>query len=334
MSDESSQPLDDLRARLSRILRARPAGPVARHLAHGARDEPAARRGRGLRLAPPAGGANDDDALAEVIDADAHGAAPFDTVRPSSAPRVRPRRLEDYLPGEEVVGQRGRCWLGRWEFDDRALEAGEVLVELDAWTRSGERGPMLLLDLETTGFAGTPLFLAGFVEIGAGDVGAREHGARAAEASEAVVPGATQRSRITQLFARDYSEEAAVVEAIAARLARRPTLVTFNGKSYDLPFLRDRAACHRVALPEPGDHFDLLHAARKRWKSILPNCRLATLEAHMGGGYGRIADVSGAEIPSRYHDAVRRGDPSGLFGVFLHNALDLVTLARLHLALA
>ena len=115
-------------------------------------------------------------------------------------------------------------------------------------------------------------------------------------------------------------------------MARAVTLVTFNGKSYDVPFLKDRAACHKVTLPQPGEHHDLLYAARRRWRGVLPDCRLTTIEAHLGGR-PRVGDVPGAEIPARYHDAVRRGDPSGLAGVFLHNARDLVTLARLYLSL-
>ncbi len=251
------------------------------------------------------------------------------------------RRLESVLPGEELLGERGPCWLGRWELEERPLGAADVALKLAS--RSHPPGGILLLDLETTGFAGTPLFLAGLIEVGGGVTGDRDDDSTSTPAGgasdgsrgdprgdERVGPPAP---RITQLFARDYSEEAAVIEAIASRLARRPTLVTFNGKSYDLPFLRDRAACSRIALPEPGDHVDLLHAARRRWRDVLPDCRLVTVEAHLGGG-PRIGDVPGREIPARYHDAVRRGDPSGLASVFLHNALDLVTLARLYVALA
>jgi hypothetical protein len=223
------------------------------------------------------------------------------------APPAGTRRdLPSLLPGEETVGPRGAFWLGRWDFDERPLVAGDVARGLAA--RAVPDGGLLLLDLETTGFAGTPLFLAGLIAVGGG------------------IP------HLEQLFARDYSEEAAVIEAIAARRARRPPLGTFNGKSYDLPFLRDRAACSRIALPEPAGHVDLLHAARRRWRDVLPDCRLTTVEAHIGGA-ARIGDLPGREIPARYHDAVRRGDPSGLASVFLHNALDLVTLARLYLAL-
>ncbi len=261
---------DSLRERLSKIVRARSVKPVAHHPADASED----------RATPPS-----------------------DPTR-----RTRTRQLSDLLPGEEVLGARGPFWLGRWGFEERPLEAAEVARALAS--RPRPPGGLLLLDLETTGFAGTPLFLAGLIEVrGSGEAGV-----------------------IEQLFARDYSEEGAVIEAIARRLADRPTLVTFNGKSYDLPFLRDRAACTRVALPEPAEHVDLLHAARRRWRDVLPDCRLPTVEAHLGGS-PRIGDVPGREIPARYHDAVRRGDPSGLASVFLHNALDLVTLARLYVAL-
>lgn len=273
---------------------------------------------------------------------------------PRRAFPLGPRRIEDLLPGEEVAVARGACWLGRWEFDERALEAGDVAEGLvraaatiaaraagaasvndvgaartaprDGDLARGAHAPLLFLDLETTGFSGTPLFLAGLVEV---EVGAA---AGSTAPAESAGPAAPRSPRIEQLLARDYSEEAAVIEAIAARLARRPTLVTFNGKSYDLPFLRDRAARHLIPLPEPREHVDLLHAARRRFRGILPDCRLATLEAHMSGA-PRVGDVPGWEIPARYHDAVRRGDPSGLAGVFLHNALDLVTLGRLFVML-
>lgn len=290
----------------------------------------------------------------------------------ASLPRriLAPRLLEDFLPGEEIVGSRGSCWLGRWPLDDRSLGAGsiapavarglamaaEALAIAGAATARDDRthppvaaprddhagppsedgraaqalpatsareGGLLLLDLETTGFAGTPLFLAGFMEVRGADSGP------SARPNTASPPGSRPVS-IEQLFARDYTEEAALLEAIASRLERAALLVTFNGKTFDMPFLRDRAACHHVTLPESPTHLDLLHPARRMYRGILPNCRLQTLEAHLGSAT-RVGDVSGWEIPSRYHDAVRRKDPSGLLGVFLHNARDLITLARLFL---
>ncbi len=58
----------------------------------------------------------------------------------------------------------------------------------------------------------------------------------------------------------------------------------------DVPFLRARAVVHRVHLSLPPRHLDLLHAARRRWREELADCRLQTIERRVcrrrrvGGG--------------------------------------------------
>jgi tetratricopeptide (TPR) repeat protein len=92
---------------------------------------------------------------------------------------------------------------------------------------------------------------------------------------------------------------------------------------------------HRMAMPLEGvPHFDMLHPARRLWRSRLPDsavgdpggCRLSTLERALFG-VTRIGDVSGFEIPSRYFRFLRTGDPRPLEPVLEHNRLDLVSLA-------
>jgi len=75
-------------------------------------------------------------------------------------------------------------------------------------------------------------------------------------------------------------------------------------------------------------HLDLLHAARRRWRHEVPNCRLVTLEWHLCGRQ-RSGDIPGSEIPRVYHEFVRRGYSASMKQVFHHNVLDLVTLAEL-----
>jgi uncharacterized protein YprB with RNaseH-like and TPR domain len=87
-------------------------------------------------------------------------------------------------------------------------------------------------------------------------------------------------------------------------------------------------------LDDPGDrpHLDLLHHARRRWRDVLPDCRLQTLEWRVCGRR-RSGDIPGEEIPEVYHRFVRTGDSRDIVSVFHHNALDLVTLADLAVAL-
>jgi len=162
----------------------------------------------------------------------------------------------------------------------------------------------VFLDLETTGFSSTPLFLAGLMHISGG------------------------RIRVRQFFAKDYSQEKSVLHLVADYLREFHVLVTFNGKSYDLPFLRERCFLHGIELGTNLVHLDLLHPARRRWRNEFPNCRLVTLEWHLCGRR-RVGDVDGAEIPAIYHEFVRRGSSRSMGSVFHHNLLDLVTLAEL-----
>jgi uncharacterized protein YprB with RNaseH-like and TPR domain len=160
----------------------------------------------------------------------------------------------------------------------------------------------MFVDLETCGFAGTPLFLVGVMYLAGDDF------------------------RIEQLLARNYSEETGIVARFRDLLAEHPHLVTFNGKSFDWPFLADRAAFHHVDLPTPRAHCDLLHLARRRFRSALPDCRLQTLERYVCGRL-RTGDIPGSEIPGAYHTFVRTGDARQIRDIVHHNFLDLVTMA-------
>ncbi len=167
-------------------------------------------------------------------------------------------------------------------------------------------GSWLMFDLETLGFLGHPLFLIGVLRPGADP----------------------NRWEVVQLLARDYTEEEAVLRAFATEGEAVRRWVSFNGKSFDLPFLRRRAAFYRLRLPEPEEHRDLLPLARRLYRGVLPNCRLQTLEGAIFGRY-RHRDVGGAEIPAAYHAFVRGDDPEIMSSILRHNRNDLVSLARL-----
>jgi len=167
---------------------------------------------------------------------------------------------------------------------------------------------LLFVDIEATGFIGNLIFLLGVLSI---------------EPEGAI---------LKQVFARDYTEEKALIEFWLRTAGNHPTLVSFNGKSYDLPFIRDRIAFHRMKWEEEPVHIDLLHPARRKWKHELPDCKLTTLEFHVCGRR-RVGDIPSADIPYVYHEFVRTGDPEEILKVFHHNALDVITMAELMLKL-
>jgi len=159
-------------------------------------------------------------------------------------------------------------------------------------------------DLETTGLASTPVFLIGAMSW-EGD-----------------------RLVVKQFFARDYSEEPGVLSLFFDWVAEKRLLVSFNGKSFDLPYTRVRAAANGVPFSIDLPHFDLLHVARRVWKGTLPNHRLQTLERYVCGRV-RQDDIPSWEIPEAYHAYVRTANAAEIVEILRHNMLDLVTLADL-----
>ncbi len=191
----------------------------------------------------------------------------------------------------------------------------------------------LFLDLETCGFAGSMVFLVGLVWHDGGTL------------------------VIDQLFARNYAEERPVLETLWSIVGRSQVLVTFNGKSFDWPMVCDRSTRHHLRRGTPPRephspaqsllaefprlapsqselvHCDLLHHARRRWKRVLPDCRLQTLERYVCRRI-RHDDLPGAQVPAAYHEFVRSGRTDRVGDILRHNALDLLTLVQLAVQLA
>ena len=185
------------------------------------------------------------------------------------------------------------------------------------------RGRLLFVDLETTGLvggAGSYAFLVGCAWFDA-----------------AVF-------RVRQFFLSSFAGERGLLEAVAETAGSAETLVTFNGKSFDMPLMETRFTLHRMETPFAGmPHVDMVHSARRLWRSDderprdavrdsiavasrYADCRLSTLEAVLCG-HRREGDVPGFEIPSRYFHYVRSGNARALEQVMEHNRLDLLALA-------
>jgi len=187
---------------------------------------------------------------------------------------------------------------------------------------SGARveGNLFFVDLETTGLAGgagTYAFLVGCAWF--------EPPSPSASASQ--VSGCL---RVRQFFLSSFAAERAMLEALAEVADAGGTVVTYNGKSFDVPLIETRFAFHRMDTPFAGmPHIDMLHPARRLWRNDedgLASCRLSLLERALCG-HVRDGDVPGMEIPARYFHYVRSGDARPLSAVLEHNRLDLLSLA-------
>jgi len=188
-------------------------------------------------------------------------------------------------------------------------ELGAGLVNGEGGFEAFDAGRALFLDLETTGLAhgmGTLAFLIGTAHF---------HGPRLV---------------LEQWLLREPDDEPAMLADFARRCLEVDYLVTFNGRSFDLPLLRTRFAANRMDDPTTGlvGHLDLLHASRRLLGAGLPNCRLATLEqARLG--VRRVEDAPGSEAPARYNAYLHGDDPAPLVEIVAHNRDDVLSMVTL-----
>ena len=252
---------------------------------------------------PPSGGPHDDDCggrlqaaqdtVADVLDGQWHerDGQRFLVVDRTYVPGYRHGSmvLADGLPPSDGVWPRLSLLAG-------ATSASRTLAPSN----------LLFVDLETTGIAGgagTYAFLVGCGWFAGGTF------------------------RIRQFFLSSFSAERALLEAVAEVAVSAGTIVTYNGKSFDLPLIDTRFSLYRRTSPFSGmPHVDMLHPARRMWRSQDTACRLVSLEESLCG-YVREGDVPGFQIPARYFHYVHAGDPRPLAAVFEHNRLDLLSLA-------
>jgi len=259
-------------------------------------------------------------------------------------------RVADVLGGRVVSNGYGRALIvdRRYESDrfhgtrrvgDCDVADGELLRLLDpglpprdltigACGDDDRHGRTLFVDLETTGLSGGAGTVAFLVGVGWFDLGAFQ---------------------VRQFLLTSYASERALLCAVAECFDAAALLVTYNGKTFDVPVMETRWLFHRMPMPlESVRHFDMLHPARRLWRARVSDsqtqtwpetgnagspstalgagCRLTTLERVLCD-VTRVGDVPGMEIPSRYFRFLRTGDARPLEAVLEHNRLDLISLA-------
>jgi uncharacterized protein YprB with RNaseH-like and TPR domain len=216
-------------------------------------------------------------------------------------------------------------WHGGIRIGDCELETLEPLRLLDpSLVRGGASGfsrkipRTIFIDLETTGLSGGAGTVAFLVGCGYFDLGAFQ---------------------VRQFLLTSFASERALLAAAADFFDGADLIVTYNGKTFDVPMMESRWQFHRMEMPLDGvPHFDMLHPARRLWKKrgiggpdryADPDeggCRLSTLERLLFD-VRRVGDVPGGEIPERFFRFQRSGDAAPLEPVLEHNRIDLVSLA-------
>jgi len=171
----------------------------------------------------------------------------------------------------------------------------------------------LFLDTETSGLAGgtgTIVFLLGMARF---------------SGSELV---------LRQWLLTGFKGEAAMLESARSWLNEAEYLVSFNGKSFDVPLLVGRHRMHRIAEQMASmPHLDLLHPMRAAFAKRWDDCKLQTAERRLLRLH-RDNDLPGAMMPATWTRFVSLGLLDSIPAVLEHNRLDVLSLPACAAALA
>lgn len=175
-------------------------------------------------------------------------------------------------------------------------------------------GNMAIADIETTGLSprSSQVILGGLI-----------------------VPDGEDRLAV-QYFADSPEEEEELLDRYAAMLAEYDVIVTYNGSTFDLPFLKKRMKAHRIDTEglERCYSMDLYRILKKYsgLSEILPDLKQKTVEKYMGAGQARRDRIDGAESVRLYCQYVgSRGAQREelLDRILLHNRDDIVKLSEI-----
>lgn len=163
---------------------------------------------------------------------------------------------------------------------------------------------LLILDTETTGLSGgvgTLAFLIGIAWVEGGQF------------------------HVEQFLMRDVPDEPGMLEAVRERIGRASTLLSYNGKAFDVPLIDSRLVANRQKPLVVRQHLDLLFVSRKLWKRRVGACSLQSIERHLLD-FERENDIPGHLIPHAYFRYIADGIPHLMERVLEHNRQDLLSL--------
>lgn len=167
-----------------------------------------------------------------------------------------------------------------------------------------DKEDFLFFDIETLGLFNRPIILIGIAKFN-GDL-----------------------LSINQYFLKDLAQEPAALNQFTSYVNQRTVFVSYNGKSFDAPYISERLSYYGLHMLRERPHFDMLHFSRRAWRNKYPNCRLVTLEKYIFG-IERHDDVPSALVPEFYETYLRTGNIGPVIPIIEHNRQDLITLTSI-----
>ena len=229
------------------------------------------------------------------------------------APRPTSNQLQPPRIGYLRQTELGEVWVVDWFYEPGQIHGSQEIIRansihslLDFKLESFNPSLATVIDTETTGLAGGTGTYA-FI-IGAGF-------------------WQDDRFVVRQYMMRDFNEEPAQLLALSEDFTG--SVITFNGKCFDIPLLTSRFRLHRFeAIFDDKPHLDMLFPSRRLWKRNLASFKLTHLEEKILG-YARVDDIPSYLIPSIFFDYLQSRDETILYPILNHNRDDILSLYQL-----
>ena len=217
------------------------------------------------------------------------------------------------MGGTRIESALGPVWRFDAAFPVDGRRIASLRARLPSFFRIAGGGPaeledLLFFDLETTGLSGgtgTYAFLVGTGYFRDGSF------------------------RMEQYFMDEYAREPAMLSHLAGLFRSAGALVAFNGRTFDIPLIKNRYRLNRVrGFPVDIPVIDLLYPCRRLFRKLYGSCTLKSMEEKVLG-LTREGDIPGWEIPDVFFSFQRHGDPERLPLVIEHNRIDVHSMFAL-----
>ena len=206
------------------------------------------------------------------------------------------KRLEETIPGKIISNEYGGCYL----IADECISEFRK-VDYDNLAGFCKNENLAIIDIETLGLSfENPIILLGIANI------------------------RKNRTCIHQFLLRDISDELGAIWSFLSHVENGSTLMTYNGRRFDIPYIKQRLSYHGKEASLNNHHFDILHFTWRALGKKLPNCRLGTVEKYFG--LQRRTNIPGALAPHFYYTYLKTRNVGPLVAIVKHNKQDLINL--------
>ncbi|MHA1253160.1 MAG: ribonuclease H-like domain-containing protein [Candidatus Helarchaeota archaeon] len=167
-----------------------------------------------------------------------------------------------------------------------------------------EQEDLIFMDVETLGIGESPIIL-----IGIGNY-------------------INDNLNVKQYLIRNPSEEYIILDDFIKKMNPKKAIVTFNGRSFDVPVLNRRIAYYGFENRIENVHFDLFHYSRNAFSSLESysldkiECEILKIKRHI--------DIDSGLIPVFYDYYGEKNNIGPLIPIIEHNYVDILSLAELY----